>query len=122
MVIGRGNRKMGKWGEDQACAFLRRRGFFIETRNYYTAVGEIDIVAKKDNDFYFVEVKTRRKGELATDLAVTAFKKIKLKKTIKKYCYEYNIGESGIVLSVLLVVYDPVLSMVAFRFTNFELG
>ena len=52
MVRG-GKKKIGEWGENLACAFLCHRGFKIIERNYYTTVGEIDIVAKLGDDFYF---------------------------------------------------------------------
>lgn len=121
-MSGRGNKDIGYWGENQACAFLQRRGFFIKERNFYTTVGELDIVAIKDNDYYFIEVKTRRRGELATDLAVTAAKKNKLKKTIRKYCYQRNVPDTGMVLASLLVVYEPTAKSVVFRLAFFELG
>jgi putative endonuclease len=52
------NQKTGKLGEDIACLYLERKGFSIEERNYTKKWGEIDIIAKKDNKIYFVEVKS----------------------------------------------------------------
>jgi len=52
------NQKIGKLGEDIACLYLERKGFSIEERNYTKKWGEIDIIAKKDNKIYFVEVKS----------------------------------------------------------------
>lgn len=51
---------LGKRGEEIAAAFLERRGFTIAERNYRSSVGEIDIIACKDDTITFVEVKTRR--------------------------------------------------------------
>ncbi len=115
---GRG-KTFGQWGENQACAFLQRHGFFIKEQNFYSTVGEIDIIAQKGEDFYFVEVKTRMAGELATDLAITPAKKHKLEKTIRKYCYKRNLSETGLVLVGLLVVYDKINKKVSFRFAVF---
>ena len=64
----------GKWGEDLAVKFLIGRGFKVIERNFFTTVGEIDIIAKKGDDYYFVEVKTRLDSELATDLSITPTK------------------------------------------------
>lgn len=100
-----GKKKIGQWGEDLACVWLRRRGFEIVERNFYTPVGEIDIIAKTGDDFYFVEVKTRRVGELANDLAVTSEKWRRLEKTAGRYCYKRQI-EGGIILAALIIAVD----------------
>jgi len=119
MNSGRG-KIVGKWGEDQACAFLTRHGFFIKERNFYSTVGEIDIIAQKDGDYYFVEVKTRVMGELANDLAITSAKKHKLDKTVRKYCYVRSVPDVGILLAGLLVIYDYFSQKVSFRFVIFS--
>ncbi len=50
---------LGKFGEDVACEYLKKKGFKILERNYKTKFGEIDIVAKtKDKVLVFVEVKS----------------------------------------------------------------
>jgi len=51
---------LGRWGEDRAAEFLRRRGMKILERNYRTPVGEVDIIVRKGKTLVFVEVKTRR--------------------------------------------------------------
>lgn len=118
-MSGRG-KTIGRWGEDLACAFLERHRFFIKERNFYSTVGELDIVAVKGGDYYFVEVKTRANGELATDLAITPTKRHKLEKTIRKYCYARSVPDTGLVLAGLLVVYDFCVKKVSFRFVVFE--
>lgn len=118
-MSGRG-KIVGQWGENLACAFLKRHGFFIKERNFYSPVGELDIVALKNGDYYFIEVKTRLAGELASDLAVTLSKKRKLAKTIKKYCYMRNVPDTGLVLAGLLVIYDSIIKKVSFRLAIFE--
>ena len=50
---------LGMFGEDFACAELRRRGYEILDRRYRTRLGEIDIVARHGADTVFVEVKAR---------------------------------------------------------------
>ncbi len=119
MDSGRG-KKIGKWGEDQACAFLIRRGFFIIERNFFSTVGELDIIAKKGDDYYFVEVKTRAEGELASDLAITPAKKYKMEKTVRKYCYQRSVPETGIVLAGLLIVYNRLSQKVVFHYAIFS--
>ena len=50
--------KTGEIGENIAVKFLMKHGFAILDRNYTKKWGEIDIVAKKDNKIYFIEVKS----------------------------------------------------------------
>ena len=111
------NKTVGAWGEDQACRFLIRQGFSIIERNYHTTVGEIDIVATKLEDYYFVEVKTRQAGALAYDTAVTEQKRRKLAKTINHYCYHRSISRDNVslVTASLMVVINKIIKTVSFR-------
>ncbi len=51
---------IGRRGEDDAAAFLIRKGYRIMHRNYQTPLGEADIVAGDRDAIVFVEVKARR--------------------------------------------------------------
>ena len=55
----------GAWGESAACAFLERRGYRIEMRNFRTRFGEIDMIAVQGQYIAFVEVKTRKDDRFA---------------------------------------------------------
>lgn len=57
-------RRIGDLGEGIACEYLLRKGFEIVQRNYLKPWGEIDIVARKDGIYRFIEVKSisREKG------------------------------------------------------------
>ena len=46
------NQRIGKWGEDAVAAYIAERGYEIIVRNARTPYGEIDIVARQDNDCY----------------------------------------------------------------------
>lgn len=52
------NQKTGELGENIAVRFLIKHNFSIIERNYTKKWGEIDIVAKKANKIYFIEVKS----------------------------------------------------------------
>jgi putative endonuclease len=55
---------VGKWGEDQAVAFLKANGFAVLGRNVRPdRRDEIDIVAQTGETLVFVEVKTRRRED-----------------------------------------------------------
>lgn len=58
------NQRVGKWGEEAVAAYLAGRGYEILARNARTPYGEIDIVAKQEEIFVFVEVKTRTSNKM----------------------------------------------------------
>ena len=49
---------LGRQGESFAAEYFERNGFTILARNWRTNAGELDIVARRQKDIYFVEVKT----------------------------------------------------------------
>ncbi len=51
--------KVGIFGQMLARGYLLKRGFEILAENYHAYRGEIDIVARKQEEIHFVEVKTR---------------------------------------------------------------
>lgn len=53
------HRQIGNEGEDLACEFLVNKGWEILDRNYYFGHSEIDIIAKNEDFYVFVEVKSR---------------------------------------------------------------
>ena len=114
--MSRRKKDIGDWGEAKAVDFLEKHGFSVIDRNYHTTVGEIDIVAKKSNDFYFVEVKTRQKGYLSDSSQITANKKRKMLRTVKIYCFRKNIVNVAIILAGLIVEIDKENSRVNFNF------
>ncbi|HHW70016.1 MAG TPA: YraN family protein [Clostridiales bacterium] len=54
------NRQLGEYGETIAKHYLIGKGYKILTQNFRCSYGEIDIIAQKDDNIVFVEVKTRR--------------------------------------------------------------
>lgn len=59
------NRELGRWGEEQAAAYLRRHFYRIVDRNYSCRGGEIDIIAQRGRYLVFVEVKLRKNADFA---------------------------------------------------------
>lgn len=54
------NKIVGSLKEDIAAKYMLDNGFEILEQNYKCKIGEIDIIAKKDNIIRFVEVKYRK--------------------------------------------------------------
>lgn len=58
---------LAAWGEDVAAAHLEERGWQVVARNWATAGGEVDIVARDpDGVVVIVEVRTRASGGFGT--------------------------------------------------------
>lgn len=57
--------ELGRWGEERAVAYLRRRGYTIVERNFRCRQGEIDIIARRWSVLAFVEVKLRKDASFA---------------------------------------------------------
>ena len=52
---------LGKWGEEQATLYLKRKGWFIRHRDWHDVHRDLDIVAidQDSSILLVVEVKTR---------------------------------------------------------------
>ena len=61
-MTGSDRRAIGSYGEQKACEHLVKESYRIIERNWRTNVGEIDIIAAKDDVLVFVEVKTLPSG------------------------------------------------------------
>ena len=49
-------KELGKSGEDLAVAYLQNNCYTIVERNYRCRTGEVDIIARKDDILFFIEV------------------------------------------------------------------
>lgn len=63
IIKGENHLKLGELGEKIACMYLKSKGYQILETRFTNAqgikIGEIDIIAEKENTLVFVEVKTR---------------------------------------------------------------
>lgn len=86
-------RDIGNQGENQACAMLKKRGYIVVDRNFRSRFGEIDIIAKKEGVYHFVEVRLRANSDFGTPAeTVNAKKRLRIRKTIEYYCLARNIS------------------------------
>ncbi|HTK39738.1 MAG TPA: ribonuclease HII [Patescibacteria group bacterium] len=70
------SKQIGDAGEDAAAKELLRLGHEVIERNWKTKWCEIDIVTKKDDTYYFMEVKHRRSDISGDGLAAITDKKL----------------------------------------------
>jgi len=114
--------KIGEIGENMAEKFLVKHDFLILDRNYTKKWGEIDIVAKKEQRLYFVEVKSVSRETLTNvshDLPAQAgtsdqyqaednmhpWKLKRLSRTIQTYLLDKKVSDETEWQVDLLVVY-----------------
>ncbi|MDI6741239.1 MAG: YraN family protein [Smithella sp.] len=71
------NKTTGEKGEFAAVSYLKQNGYQILETNYRCAIGEIDVIARENNELVFVEVKTRKSGEMGYPEEAVGIKKQK---------------------------------------------
>lgn len=77
---------LGRWAEDRACAYLQRQGLRLDTRNYRSSLGEIDLIMWDGRILVFVEVRTRSHQDFGGALeSITRSKQLKIIKTALGY-------------------------------------
>jgi putative endonuclease len=82
--------KLGRLGEEFAIKYLIDNGYFILSHNQqfnsnHKKLGEIDIIASKDNITYVFEVKTRRSAKYGSAILSITPKKLQTLYTITEF-------------------------------------
>ncbi|HZK27862.1 MAG TPA: YraN family protein [Thermoclostridium sp.] len=90
------NYELGKMGESYASDYLKKRDFHILAQNYRVGrLGEIDLIATKNEQIFFVEVKSRTGYSFGTPAEAVSYKK---QRTIRNVaaCFLKEYGKSDI--------------------------
>lgn len=96
------NQSLGKEGERLASEYLFKQGFQIIASNFRTRHGEIDLIAKKKGEYYFVEVKRRQNDSFGSALEALPFYRVeRLKKMANVYATRYRLHSVPLHLSLL---------------------
>lgn len=81
----------GKLGELYAAHYLLSRGYHLLHRNYYTRIGEIDLIAMDSDVLVFVEVKTRSSTYFdAVGTSVPVWKCRRMVRVAHLYCSHHH--------------------------------
>lgn len=83
------NRKhvLGLYGERVAGNYLQSLGYEILERNWRCSIGEIDLIARDQSRYVFVEVKTRNGKGFGHPLeAITEIKLGRLRRLVGEWC------------------------------------
>ncbi len=91
--MARGKVGLGRRGEALAAQALKRHGYKIEARNWYCNAGEVDIVATRNDEWFFIEVRTRRGQRYGTpEKSLTPQKRARME-TVARYYLGENLSE-----------------------------
>jgi len=95
---------LGEKGEEIAKKYLIKNGYQIVERNYQTKFGEIDIIAKRKDTIYFVEVKTRTNRNYGRPIdAMTPYKIKHLIRSVQVYIAKKQLEGTEVSLDVIEV-------------------
>ena len=67
--------KRGKWGEELALNYLKKKGYIPVKRNFRSRFGEIDLIVKDSEFIVFIEVKLRKNADFAHAREYVSYKK-----------------------------------------------
>ncbi len=97
-------KEFGKLGEDMAANYLKLQGYEIRAKNFRSRIGEVDIIARKDNRIVFCEVKTRSGDLMGTPAeAVNETKKNHMRKVAALYMMSEKITNYDVGFDVIEV-------------------
>ncbi|MDQ0339251.1 putative endonuclease [Caldalkalibacillus uzonensis] len=100
-------RKLGVYGEQLVEKRYRAAGFELLARNFRCRMGEIDLIFKKGNCLYFVEVRTKSSGAYGTaEESITPRKMATIHKVSQYFLLRYNMGEVNVQYDVVAVYID----------------
>ena len=98
---------LGIQGEDDAVAYLIKKGYRIKVRNYRFAKAEIDIIAENDEWVVMVEVKTRTNDSFGNpEDFVSRKKQGHLVRAANQYAEEFNVTKD-IRFDIISILLEP---------------
>lgn len=103
--IARKTFKLGQDGEAFVEHFLCAQGFKILAKNFNTKLGEIDLVAAKNEIVCFIEVKTRSQKYFPISTVVTHSKQKKITKAAKFFVMQNQIENKVLRFDVATVIF-----------------
>jgi putative endonuclease len=95
---------LGQLGERLAAEKLQALGYDLVARNYRCAQGEVDVVARHNDVWVFVEVRTRRGGAFGSpEESITPRKRAHMRAAAQSYLAANNLTEVDWRLDVVAV-------------------
>ena len=84
---------LGQQGEKLARLYLLDKGYILLEKNFFYKKLEVDIIAEKDNEVIFIEVKTRRRYDMGgPEISVYREKEENLLELSEYYMNHFDLG------------------------------
>ena len=100
-------KELGNIGEQIAVEYLEKNNYKILKRNFYCRQGEIDIIAKDNQEVVFIEVKTRSNVNFGQPSeAVNKTKRKHMYRTAKYFLYKSRCLEAFVRFDVIEVLIE----------------
>ena len=100
-------KELGKYAEDIAAGFLKKHGIKIIKRNFSCRLGEIDIIAKDNDIFVFVEVRSGKSPLFHHPLeSITASKIKRLRVLALNWLNYHRLEEENLRFDIITVVFN----------------
>ncbi len=116
-------RAIGINGEQIAVEYLVKSGYKILERNYSCKIGEIDIIAYKNNIIVFVEVKSRNYFSHGSGIeSVTPDKIYKIIKTADIYLLSKRKINADCRFDIILTTDEEIIEHIPNAFTRADAG
>jgi putative endonuclease len=110
---------LGRWGEEQAAAYLESQGYRVIQRNVRTPYGEIDLIARQAGNIVFIEVKSRRDRKFSyPEAAVNIPKQARFRAAADYYLQGISEGDLNPRIDVIAVEKQG--SLQAIKIHHFE--
>lgn len=97
----------GSWGESIAAKHLEEHGYTLRHKNWRHDHGELDIVAERDGETIFVEVRTRHGDAFGRpEETLTPRKRAKLIATAEAYLHVHDLHNTQWQIDVIAIDLD----------------
>jgi putative endonuclease len=99
-------RCFGNKGEETVCQWLQKEGYSIIARNHQMRLGEVDIIATKEDVVAFIEVKTRHIDYFPISQTVTFRKQQRIIKAARHFILINGLRDKVFRFDVATVIYN----------------
>ncbi|MEM7618251.1 MAG: YraN family protein [Pseudomonadota bacterium] len=93
----------GLWAENIAKIYLVLKGYRILHSRFKSPVGEIDIIAKKQNSIIFIEVKARQTQSQALE-SITYKMRQRIERAAMLYCSKHDLTDTQMRFDLISVI------------------